>query len=33
MLQALQDEPWGTRDFTVLDPDGNAVTFAEVLAT
>ena len=30
MLHDLQDEPWGTRDFTVLDPDGNAVTFAEV---
>lgn len=31
MLHALEDEPWGTRDFTVLDPDGNAVTFAEVI--
>ena len=33
ILHELQDEPWGTRDFTVLDPDGNAVTFAEVLPT
>ena len=33
MLHPLQDEPWGTRDFTVLDPDGNAVTFAEVRAS
>ena len=32
-LHALQDEPGGTRDFTVLVPDGNAVTFEEVLPT
>lgn len=24
----LKDEPWGARDFTVLDPDGNAVWIA-----
>ncbi len=29
VLHEIQDEPWGTRDFTLLDPDGNAVTFAE----
>jgi uncharacterized glyoxalase superfamily protein PhnB len=25
----LQDTPWGTREFTVVDPDGNAVVFVE----
>lgn len=33
MLHEITDEPWGTRDFTVLDVDGNAVTFAEVVAS
>jgi catechol 2,3-dioxygenase-like lactoylglutathione lyase family enzyme len=23
----LQEQPWGTREFTILDPDRNAVTF------
>ena len=27
----LQDEPWGCRDFTVIDPDGNMITFSEFL--
>ena len=26
---ALAAKPWGSREFTVLDPDGNAVAFAE----
>jgi catechol 2,3-dioxygenase-like lactoylglutathione lyase family enzyme len=26
---ALQSQPWGTREFAVLDPDGNLVTFAQ----
>jgi catechol 2,3-dioxygenase-like lactoylglutathione lyase family enzyme len=26
---ALRDQPWGTREFTILDPDRNAVTFFE----
>ncbi len=26
----LQDKPWGTREFSVLDPDGNLVTFAQL---
>lgn len=25
----LAEKPWGAREFTILDPDGNAVTFAE----
>jgi catechol 2,3-dioxygenase-like lactoylglutathione lyase family enzyme len=25
----LAERPWGTREFVVLDPDGNAVTFFE----
>ena len=25
----IKDMPWGTRDFAVLDPDGNLVTFFE----
>lgn len=25
----LEDKPWGSREFGVLDPDGNLVTFAE----
>lgn len=25
----LESRPWGTREFGVLDPDGNLVTFAE----
>lgn len=25
----LQDEPWGYRDFTIEDPDGNFVTFSQ----
>ena len=24
----IQDRPWGARDFTVLDPDGNAIWIA-----
>jgi catechol 2,3-dioxygenase-like lactoylglutathione lyase family enzyme len=27
----LRDQPWGTREFGVLDPDGNLVTFFEAL--
>jgi hypothetical protein len=23
----LHEQPWGTREFTILDPDRNAVTF------
>lgn len=26
----LQDKPWGTREFAVLDPDGNLVTFVQM---
>jgi uncharacterized glyoxalase superfamily protein PhnB len=26
--QALKKEPWGTRTFIILDPDGNLVLFA-----
>jgi catechol 2,3-dioxygenase-like lactoylglutathione lyase family enzyme len=25
----LREQPWGTREFTILDPDRNAVTFFE----
>lgn len=25
----LADKPWGTREFAILDPDGNLVTFQE----
>ena len=25
----LADKPWGSREFTALDPDGNALTFVE----
>ena len=25
----LADKPWGSREFGILDPDGNLVTFAE----
>ena len=25
----LQSKPWGSREFGVLDPDGNLITFAE----
>jgi catechol 2,3-dioxygenase-like lactoylglutathione lyase family enzyme len=25
----LEDKPWGTREFGVLDPDGNLITFFE----
>jgi catechol 2,3-dioxygenase-like lactoylglutathione lyase family enzyme len=25
----LSEQPWGTREFTILDPDRNAVTFFE----
>ncbi len=25
----LSDKPWGSREFAILDPDGNLVTFAE----
>ena len=25
----LADQPWGTRDFGVLDPDNNLITFFE----
>jgi catechol 2,3-dioxygenase-like lactoylglutathione lyase family enzyme len=28
----LAGKPWGTREFGVLDPDGNLVTFVEPLA-
>jgi catechol 2,3-dioxygenase-like lactoylglutathione lyase family enzyme len=26
----LEDKPWGTKEFAVLDPDGNLITFYEV---
>ena len=26
--QALKKEPWGARDFVILDPDGNLILFA-----
>lgn len=26
---ALKDQPWGTREFGILDPDGNLITFFE----
>jgi catechol 2,3-dioxygenase-like lactoylglutathione lyase family enzyme len=26
---ALADKPWGTKEFSVLDPDGNLITFFE----
>lgn len=29
----LAERPWGTREFVLLDPDGNAVTFFEPLAS
>jgi len=25
----LEEKPWGSREFAILDPDGNLVTFAE----
>ena len=25
----FEDKPWGAREFGILDPDGNLVTFAE----
>ena len=25
----IEDKPWGSREFGILDPDGNLVTFAE----
>jgi catechol 2,3-dioxygenase-like lactoylglutathione lyase family enzyme len=28
----LESKPWGSREFGVLDPDGNLVTFAERIA-
>ncbi len=28
----LRDEPWGTREFTVLDLDGVCITFSEKIA-
>jgi uncharacterized glyoxalase superfamily protein PhnB len=31
--QELADRPWGARDFRVLDPSGNRLGFAELLAT
>lgn len=29
----LQDRPWGSREFAVLDPDGNVLTFYESRAS
>ena len=26
---ALADKPWGTREFAILDPDGNLLTFSQ----
>lgn len=28
---ALEDKPWGQREFSLLDPDGNLLTFGESL--
>jgi uncharacterized glyoxalase superfamily protein PhnB len=28
---SLQETPWGTREFTILDLDGNGITFSEPL--
>lgn len=27
----LDDKPWGTREFSILDPDGNLITFYQPL--
>jgi uncharacterized glyoxalase superfamily protein PhnB len=29
VMRPIQDRPWGARDFTILDPDGNAVWLSE----
>ena len=29
---SLEDKPWGVREFSVLDPDGNLVTFQQPLS-
>ena len=31
VVHALGDRPWGNRDFTIADPDGNEITFSEPL--
>lgn len=31
IIEEIQDQPWGMREFEVADPDGNAVIFGESL--
>jgi hypothetical protein len=31
-IQALEDKPWGLREFAIIDPDGNLLRVGQVLA-
>ena len=31
VYDGLGDRPWGCRDFTIEDPDGNGITFSQQL--
>jgi catechol 2,3-dioxygenase-like lactoylglutathione lyase family enzyme len=32
-MEALEDKPWGLREFAVVDPDGNLLRIGQLLAT
>jgi hypothetical protein len=31
-MEALEDKPWGLREFALVDPDGNLVRIGQVMA-
>jgi catechol 2,3-dioxygenase-like lactoylglutathione lyase family enzyme len=31
-MDALQDKPWGLREFAIVDPDGNLVRIGQIIA-
>ena len=32
-MDALEDKPWGLREFAVVDPDGNLLRIGQIIAT
>jgi hypothetical protein len=32
-MDALEDKPWGLREFAVIDPDGNLLRIGQLLET
>jgi hypothetical protein len=31
-MEALEDKPWGLREFALVDPDGNLIRVGQIIA-